>query len=52
MYDCPTRPMPNGFAANFCLTVVVYYCRTYYKSCSRGGRGIVEDMCYGIVEDM
>ena len=32
--------------------VVVYYFRTFYKdllqSCSRGGRGIVEDMWYDI----
>jgi hypothetical protein len=28
------------------LVCVFYYCRTYYKSCSRVGGGRVEDMCY------
>jgi hypothetical protein len=35
------------------FTVVVYYClllQDLAQSCSGGGRGIVEDMCYDVVE--
>jgi len=43
------RGPPCGCAAHMWICgicVCVYYFRTYYKACLRGGRRRVEDMCY------